>query len=121
MKTLLKVFGTIALCGVALFALIIFGAKWDTEQKIQQAKQRSAAAEERAGQITEAIKNKQLIVGMTYDNAIASWGNPGRRNVSGGAGGDREQWIYGDIGAATYVYFQGGRLTSWQQNQPGSR
>lgn len=51
-------------------------------------------------------------VGMSKAMAIDSWGEPTRMNTSGGAGGEREQWVYGE---GRYLYFQDGKLESWQQ------
>ena len=60
--------------------------------------------------IRDAIAAKTLVVGMTREEAIESWGKPGKVNSSGGAYGSREQWIY----ERNYVYFDGGILASWQ-------
>lgn len=108
MNAFLKLLAGLAFCAVALFAAIYFGAEADTKQKIEDAKALSA-------QVAKAIAEKQIVVGMTPQEVITSWGDPKRKNVSGGAGGAREQWIYD----GTYLYFQGGRVVSWQQSQPG--
>ena len=47
---------------------------------------------------------------MTTEMVLESWGEPKDRNRSVGSWGVHAQWIYGD----TYVYFENGILTSWQ-------
>lgn len=69
-----------------------------------------AARKEREDRIPNAIRERKVVVGMTPDQVIESWGRPQRINSSGGAYGTREQWVYGD----TYLYFVDGILTSWQ-------
>lgn len=58
-----------------------------------------------------AISNQQVFLGMSTDEAIASWGRPSDINRTAGAWGVHEQWVYGDN---TYIYFKNGKLTSWQ-------
>jgi hypothetical protein len=58
------------------------------------------------------IQNKQVIVGMTRQQAFKAWGSPYSMNVSYTKDGiRREEWIYEDwIDAATvkhrYLYFE---------------
>jgi hypothetical protein len=66
--------------------------------------------------VKAAIVARSLLVGMTREEATASWGKPDKVNASGGAYGSREQWIYRERGRASsdiYVYFEGEKLTSW--------
>lgn len=85
---------------------------------LQQLKDNQAgqatATEQRAAdlrtRVAEAIRKKSLIVGMTKDEAIQSWGRPIKTNDSGGSYGSHDQWIY----ESHYIYFQDGVLTSWQ-------
>jgi len=62
--------------------------------------------------ISAAITRHALIVGMTPEQAIQSWGKPDEINASPG----REQWIYNreSIENTVYVYFNNGKLSSWQ-------
>jgi len=50
------------------------------------------------------------MMGMGSNMVKASWGEPEDINRTVGSFGVHEQWIYGD----TYVYFEDGILTSWQ-------
>jgi len=58
----------------------------------------------------QRIADRQIWIGMTDDQARLSVGYPTRVNRSVGAWGVHEQWVYG----YTYLYFEGGILTSWQ-------
>jgi len=66
-----------------------------------------------------AIRNGQLILGMTPAEVVASIGKPYDINRTTGSWGVHEQWVmcapnsfrdrrYG------YVYFENGKVTSWQ-------
>jgi hypothetical protein len=57
------------------------------------------------------IERSKVFVGMTKDQALASWGRPERVNKTLTRGGISEQWVYG---LSTYLYFKNGRLTAAQ-------
>lgn len=63
-------------------------------------------------QTLNAIKEKKIFIGMTKEQAQASWGIPKDINKTVGAWGIHEQWVYGDYGP--YLYFKNNKLTSWQ-------
>ena len=68
-----------------------------------------------ASETRAAILNGQIIVGMSPDEVMASWGRPARINDSYIAGKSREQWIYPrGPGRTQYVYFESGHVTGWQ-------
>lgn len=60
--------------------------------------------------IKDAILNGEIIIGMSRDMVIASWGNADEVNRSRSAFDIHEEWIYGD----TYLYFENGILNAWQ-------
>jgi hypothetical protein len=63
----------------------------------------------------KAIREGTIVLGMSKDMVIASWGNPTDINRTVYTWGVKEQWIYGvDIGSRTYFYFENGILKSWQ-------
>ena len=68
--------------------------------------------------VRSAIENQEFYTGMKKEDTRASWGHPHTINRSVGQYGIHEQWVYckyGDcISGATYVYFDDGILTSWQ-------
>lgn len=58
----------------------------------------------------DAVKKGLVKVGLLPDELEASWGPPWQKNITDGAYGRREQWVYGD---STYVYLVNGKVTSW--------
>lgn len=59
-----------------------------------------------------AIIEHQVILGMTKEAVILSWGNPKDINKTVGSWGVHEQWVYTN---GKYLYFENGLLTSWQE------
>ncbi|GAH38631.1 unnamed protein product [marine sediment metagenome] len=51
---------------------------------------------------------------MTKEQVEVSWGKPRDINKSVGSWGVHEQWIYRKFSHSTYLYFENGILTSWQ-------
>lgn len=75
------------------------------EQRAEKARQRRL--------IKEAIRNKQVMIGMTKADVIASWGRPSDINRTIRSSGVREQWVYrSKSGDAQYVYIRNGKVTS---------
>lgn len=60
--------------------------------------------------ITKKILDSKIWIGMTKDMTIESWGKPKDINRTVGEWGVHEQWIYTN----TYLYFENGKLKSWQ-------
>lgn len=60
--------------------------------------------------IQMAIIECKLLIGMSKEAVILSWGKPDDIHKTVGSWGVHEQWIYG----SQYVYFENGILTSWQ-------
>lgn len=61
--------------------------------------------------VLDAINREKVFIGMTKEQAIASWGRPETINSDKGSWGVREQWVYGE---RSYLYFSNGKLTSIQ-------
>jgi hypothetical protein len=65
----------------------------------------------------EMVTARKIVLGMTTELARASWGQPTDINRSVGSWGVHEQWVYRPAlssGSSTYLYFENGILTSWQ-------
>ncbi|MDZ4183737.1 MAG: hypothetical protein U1D97_02005, partial [Desulfuromonadales bacterium] len=60
--------------------------------------------------ILSAVRNGDILLEMTKDQVRASVGIPEQINRSGGRWGINEQWVYKGF----YVYFDNGKVTSWQ-------
>ena len=61
-----------------------------------------------------AITNGQIMLGMTKEMTIASWGQPNDINRTVTIYGTSEQWVYEGLYSRTYLYFDENVLTSWQ-------
>ena len=59
----------------------------------------------------QTIVEGKIRIGFTQDQAIAAWGRPDDINRTVGSWGTHEQWCYG---MSTYLYFEDGVLTSFQ-------
>ena len=55
-----------------------------------------------------------IMIGMTKEQVIASWGRPRDINRTVTRYSTREQWVYGEFPYSTYIYFENNILTSWQ-------
>jgi hypothetical protein len=67
---------------------------------------------EASERVKQAIASGTLVFTMSPEEARASWGAPDHVNRTVTMNGTHEQWIYGN----TYVYFDDGVLTSWQDS-----
>lgn len=56
------------------------------------------------------IFKNNIIIGMTKSMVRESWGEPEDINRTVTSYSTHEQWVYG----STYVYFDNGKLTAWQ-------
>ncbi|WP_138429613.1 hypothetical protein [Fodinibius saliphilus] len=65
-------------------------------------------------EIKYAIKNQEIVIGMSEKQARLSWGQPDDINSTVTAENRDEQWVYGDGTERTYLYFENGELTTYQ-------
>lgn len=64
--------------------------------------------------ISEAIKKEQLIIGMTKEQVLASWGIPEKINTTTTERFIHEQLVY-LVYHGSYAYLENGKLVSIQQ------
>lgn len=63
------------------------------------------------------ILNSQIVLGMTKNQVLASWGTPLHKNRSISSWGIQELWVYGNyLYSARYLYFEDGILTNIQES-----
>lgn len=86
----------------------------EEEQRAAQAEQQNrkvALIKKYGTSIAQQIIDGKVWIGMTGEMAIESIGKPNDINRTVGSWGVHEQWVYGrDV----YLYFENGKLTSWQ-------
>jgi hypothetical protein len=61
----------------------------------------------------DRIGDGRVWIGMTAEQALASWGRPKHVNADISAAGKSEQWVYGD----DYLYVAGGKVTHLQTSR----
>lgn len=80
-------------------------------EKADQPRRASIVAKGWPMDITAAVIDRSLKIGMTMEQARMAWGHPEKINATTRASGRFEQWVYG-IGH--YVYFTNGTVTAIQ-------
>jgi hypothetical protein len=87
-------------------------------QKLEREKKRAELEKELTAlfgnKIAVQILDGLVWIGMTTDMAKLSWGRPLTINSTIGSWGVREQWVYG---GGEYLYFDNGKLTTWQTSR----
>jgi hypothetical protein len=61
-----------------------------------------------------AARNKAILLGMTKNEVMGSFGKPLRVEVAGNPSNENERWIYLANGAAKYIYFESGEVQGWE-------
>ena len=82
-------------------------------QAIKDNQIREAAISRQPMEFRQPIRDRRIVLEMTSEQVILSWGNPHGVNKSVGNWGVHEQWIYG----RTYLYFENGFLKSYQTSK----
>lgn len=106
--------GLLGGCGQILFPKYYKHLK----ETLQKAKEN--VAKNSTDEMKGYIAKKQIVIGMNKDEVLMSWGSPepwGDINKTVGSWGTHEQWVYRsfpDEPAYSYLYFENGILTSWQ-------
>lgn len=121
MKTILLIVMTILLSGC-----FTSQAERAEQVRAEHKRRRNAYVESHPKaheKMKETILKGLILIGMTEEEVIASWGFPQKSNRSVNSQGVFKQWCYGlyrTVGyqkilyVHTYAYFQNGKLVSWQ-------
>ena len=67
--------------------------------------------------VSEAIENSEIVVGMNKQDVTASWGRPSRVDVAGNPGLENERWTFFYQGKLKHVYFESGLVQGWDIDQ----
>ncbi|MBF0298820.1 MAG: hypothetical protein HQK51_08875 [Oligoflexia bacterium] len=60
-----------------------------------------------------AVNNQEIIVGMSKDAVVQSWGRPMRIDVAGNPMNENERWLFYNYGKQKYVFFENGKVKGW--------
>lgn len=55
-----------------------------------------------------AAQQSEVVVGMTKEDVLESWGSPDRVDVAGNPRNENERWRYNRNGAVRYIFIEGG-------------
>ncbi len=61
-----------------------------------------------------AIEKQDIMMGMTKDDVLGSWGKPLQVEVAGNPRNENERWLYRMNGASKYIYFESGEVQGWE-------
>jgi hypothetical protein len=92
----------------------------DTETGVSP--QRTLASTEDEGgpvdRVKQAIETRDIILGMTRQDVLDSWGQPLLREIAGNGTGGHERWTYGSrysLNGSRTVIFENGRVAGWNR------
>jgi hypothetical protein len=88
-----------------------YGNKFHNSKLVDQELKRRQEVQD---EMSVAVKNGRVAVGMTKCEAIAAWGNPSHINATTSRYGSHEQWVYGLNQYRNYLYFEGNYLSTIQ-------
>jgi hypothetical protein len=63
--------------------------------------------------IIHAIRQRDLILGMSKNDVAESWGRPSRVDIAGNPTYENERWSFYERGKLRQVYFENGRVEGW--------
>ena len=68
--------------------------------------------------VHRAIKTRDIILGMTRQDVMQSWGEPSQREVAGRGVSGHERWTYGSrysLENSRTIIFENGRVAGWHR------
>jgi len=114
---------------IALFFCACGRFFYSVDQELAyEAEMRAKYVEEHPEELSEEFKTAilagELVIGMTEEHVVVCLGRPYEINKSTGNWGTRSQWVYIDPSIYdfhisqkyAYVYFENGKVTSWQSD-----
>lgn len=67
---------------------------------------------------SRAIESRDVVLGMTRQQVMSSWGEPQQREVAGTNSTGHERWTYGSrysLNGNRVVIFENGRVAGWRR------
>lgn len=77
---------------------------------IEETRSPASTAQERM----MAAQNRDILIGMSKQDVIASWGKPQRVEVAGNPRNQNERWLYRVGNGSKFIYFESGEVQGWE-------
>ena len=61
-----------------------------------------------------AVRQQDILLGMTKDDVMESWGQPVRVEIAGNPRFENERWVYNVNGDSKFIYFEAGEVQGWE-------
>lgn len=61
-----------------------------------------------------AMKKQDILMGMSKNDVLESWGKPLRVEIAGNPRNENERWLYNMNGSSKYIYFESGQVGGWE-------
>lgn len=77
-----------------------------------------ASSDDEGHLIKRAIETRDVVLGMTRQQVMTSWGQPQEREVAGRDGSGHERWTYGSkfsLNGSRVVIFENGKVAGWRR------
>jgi hypothetical protein len=92
----------------------------DTEAEAGEEDEDVASREPASGthKFRKAIDSRDVILGMTRQDVMSSWGEPIQKEVAGRGKGGHERWTYGSrysLSGTRTVIFEDGKVAGWDR------
>ncbi len=89
------------------------GERIEEEQRLQ-AQRKPSSIQPSDDDMDRALRLGHIVLGMTHEDVLVSWGEPAEKQTSGNPGAER--WIYHRTGTneAPIVYFENFRVSGWE-------
>ena len=62
---------------------------------------------------SRAVKAKDIVMGMSKNGIVETWGKPSRVDVAGNPMNENERWSYYESGKVRQVFFEKGKVEGW--------
>lgn len=85
----------------------------DREQYLYSRGLKTAGFSVNRSEIAQALKNQDILLGMSKDEVVSSWGRPARVDVAGDPRYQNERWSYYERGKLKKVFFESGKVQGW--------
>ncbi|WP_408097761.1 hypothetical protein ACJVC5_02275 [Peredibacter sp. HCB2-198] len=61
-----------------------------------------------------AVSKQDIVLGMTKNEVVESWGKPLRIEIAGNPVNENERWLYRMRNGQKFIYFESGQVQGWE-------